>query len=318
MSETDTAVRTDGCGLRAYDYKWLSAVLTFVERRDIGGRPFLVNSKEGISAVDCNLTTGEWTATSEEVMNDKMAETWQQCEEKAGKKYGDITRRKWHLLKSYAINLFFYVLALFSLWRRVGTKMPAPYICLQTAFRCLYAGSWSEAMSVNALGFAGLASTAESKGLMGLFLLTRRLKKFALTYGLRAKERKQEKFDKEKTIIFVAVSGEGIAFSSAFIQSLLYVGLKVYVTAVGRTIGEKEIQKHVEKHFSYSIKRGHMKMSELKEKMENLHFYDEEMPESLITTERLGLVVNAAFSNDNGSVKRQISHLSSALHKVRT
>lgn len=169
---------------------------------------------------------------------------------------------------------------------------------------------------MNALGFAVLAATAESKGLMGLFLLTRRLKKFALTFGFEEKERKQEKFDKEATIIFVVVSGEGIAFSSAFIQSLLYVGLKVHVASMGKTVSEKELQRHVEKHFNYSVKRGHMTMAAVKEKMENLRFYATQIPKDLVTTERLGLVVNAVFSDDNGSVKRQILDLGSALRKV--
>ena len=316
MSKTETLVHTDGDGLRTYDYKWFSAVLTFIEHRNIGGRPFHVERREGSSAVECSVKLGEWTGVSEDALNEGSAESWQQCEEKAKKKYGDITSGKCRLIKSYLINLVFYILALFSLWRRVGTRMPAPYVCLQTAFRCLYAGSWLEAMSVNALGFTTLASTAESKGLMGLFLLTRKLKKFALTYGLKAKERKPQRFDKETTIIFVTVSKEGIGFSSAFIQSLLYSGIKVHVTAVGGNIGEREIRKQVEKHFSYALKRGRMKETELREKMENLQFYETQVPKNSIDRERLGVIVNAAFTNDKKSVEWLISDLRSALSKV--
>ena len=74
-----------------------------------------------------------------------------------------------------------------------------------------------EAMIINAQGFATLAITAESKNLMSLFCLTRKVKKQSLLFGLKPGI-KPKPFDRNSTRIIVAVSRKGLGFSAAFIQ----------------------------------------------------------------------------------------------------
>ena len=192
--------------------------------------------------------------------------------------------------------------------------MPAPYACLQTTFRCLYAGSWMEAMGLNALGFASMATTAETKSLMMLFLVTRKLKKFALMFGLDADAKPQGNLDTQNTAVFVLISKAGLQFSSAFIQSLLYAGFKVYVFDVGENISKKKVSELVNHHFHYALKRGYMKLPEVEAKMERLRFLDldifreQEMAEG---AKQLCIVVSTLFLSEEagGSAEALASQL---------
>ena len=151
--------------------------------------------------------------------------------------------------------------------------------------------------------------TAESKSLMNLFLVTRKLKKFALTFGLGSSEKSPEKLDKENTAVYVLVSKTGLHFSSAFIQGLLYAEWEVRVYEVSQGI-RRELQSLVRKHFNYALKRGHLKMEEVQERMEKLRFIS---AVDRNDGKQACLVVNAAFSEDTNEA---ISTLLSQFPKV--
>lgn len=313
---TQTSVERKGeSGQMVYDYQWLSSLTSCVSKRKIGSKPFDLKTTS-VSPTADSVTREEISIPEkEEEVVAKLLESWEKCEEKAVRKYP----RKEGWLKTclkYLVNMLIYATAVFQVWRKFRFTMPAPYLCLQTTFRCFYTQSWMEAMSLNALGFASLASTAESKSFMGLFLVTRKLKKFALTFGSKGKKKLQEKFDKETTGIFVAVSEKGLGFSSAFIQSLLYSGLEVHFTAVDANtqVTKAQICNLVSKHYDYALKKRHMTSSRCKAQIERLHWHlPSGIPQQQVKTI---ILVNAAFSRDSGAINELKSVLKSVVPKV--
>lgn len=294
---------------KSYEYKWLSNLLACVEQKKIGKRLIQVRSSKGISAVDITVNEERKMGllTEEELMSE-LSGKWEECEAKAAVKY-PASRGKVKIFLSYLGNVMFYTIALFQLLRQVRFRMPAPYACLQTAFRCLYAGSWMEAMSTNALGFANVATTAETKSLMMLFLATRKLKKFALTVGLDADTTPQGNLHPQDTTIFVLISKAGLKFSSAFIQSLLYADFTVYAVDAGENISEKTVCASVKRHFNYSLKRGHMKLSQVEAKMEQFHFLGSDISNEQKSVEgrKLCVVVNSLFLGEVEGVPEELA-----------
>ncbi len=307
MVTTDTTARDHGHGLRSYDYKWFSSILACIEGGKLGKKTFDVCERDGLSAVDACLNAAELNFISEDVMMAALVGNWEACERKAARKYPRQGRGgRWSLAREYLVNVFFYLVALYQLWRRVGFTMPAPYTALHTTLRCLYAGSWLEAMQLNALGFVSVATTAEAKSLSSLFLLTRKLKGHSLAYGLDPSKKTQaalEKLDKENSVVLVTVSKEGMGFSSAFTQSLLYSGLEVHAVCSGQQATVTEtFRKMVRKQFDYSLKRGHLKEAEVRSKMDRLHLFSRssELAKGLaqVGDKQRCVVVHASFSGE--------------------
>lgn len=317
MPNMETVVRKEQKGGegKSYEYKWLSGLVACVEQRKVGKRLFHVCTRPEalvVEAITVNVD-GAMGSLSEEELMSRLSESWEECEAKAAVKY-PTPPGKGRLIPSYLLNTVFYIVALLQLLKQVRFRMPAPYACLQTTFRCLYAGSWMEAMALNALGFASMATTAETKSLMMLFLVTRKLKKFALMFGLDADAKPQGNLDIQNTAVFVLISKAELQFSSAFIQSLLYAGFKVYVVDVGENISRKKVSELVNRHFHYALKRGYMKLPEVEAKMEGLHFLnldifrEQKMAEG---TKQLCIVVNALFLSEEagGSAEALASQL---------
>ena len=297
---------------KSYKYKWLSGLLACVDQRKVGKRLFHVCTRpEALVAEAITVSVeGEVGTLSEEELTSRLSESWEECEAKAALKY-PTPRGKGRLILSYLLNTVFYIVALLQLLKQVRFRMPAPYACLQTTFRCLYAGSWMDAMALNALGFASMATTAETKSLMMLFLVTRKLKKFALMFGLDADAKPQGNLNVQDTAVFVLISKAGLQFSSAFIQSLLYAGFTVHVVDGGENISKEKVSELVEHHFRYALKRGYIKLSEVEAKMEQLRFlnldisWEQKMAEG---TKQLCIVVDALFlSEEAGGVPEALA-----------
>ena len=272
MTSTETTATHLGERTYSYDYKWLTNILACVDKKRIGKKEILVESQhKDLVAVDSIVVSEEVSdESSEDELMSALGKHWIDCERKAIEKYPASTGRV-RLALSYLVNSIYYLLALVQLWRQVGSKIPAPYICLLTVFRCLYAGSWKEAMVLNSLGFSLLATTAESKGFMSLFLLTRKLKRLAVDFTLDQKE-KPPVISKESTNILVLTSEHGLAFSSVFVQGLLYTGFEVRVVDVSEKLTKSKVENLVRKHFNYSLKRHHLSEKDVQQKLSLLSF----------------------------------------------
>ena len=269
MTSTETTATHLGEDKYSYDYKWLTNILACIDRKTIGKKEIHVASQQkDLVAVD-SIVVSEDVLDEDELMT-TLGDHWTDFEKKAVEKY-PATRGRVRLTLSYLMNTIYYLLALVQLWRQVGSKIPAPYICLLTVFRCLYAGSWKEAMGLSSLGFSLLATTAESKGLMNLFLLTRKLKRLAVNFSLNERE-KPPVISKEITNILVLTSQRGLSFSSAFIQGLLYSGFEVRVVDVSERLTKSKVENLVRRHFNYSLKRHHLSQEDVQQKLSLLSF----------------------------------------------
>eukprot|EP00731_Ephydatia_muelleri_P016605 Em0009g1029a len=275
---------------RSYKYQWLSCILDSVEKGRLGGKPLALEYGNGTDAVEMGMGNGR-DAISEEELWEKLGSSPGQVEAKARRKYP----REAGVLGStadYLADFAVYVVAVFQTWRKVGSVMPAPYACLQTTLQCYHTPGWIQAMMVNATGFSGLASTAEAKGLMGLFLLSRRLKKFALTYGVGFADT-PVKFDAGGALVVVVVTSEWTRHPIAFVQGLLYAGHTVAMVVVSGELDSDRLVEQVKQHFGYSLKKGHLSMEEVEGKMKRLHYFQSELPSKMVDGLSSVVLVNA-------------------------
>ena len=255
----------------SYEYTWLIDILEFVKQRGIGNKPATLNKDVcEIYPPVAPMEGEEILSLTEDELN-SVFKPWNECEEKLSRKYKS-TRSIFSITVGFFINLLFCFITLIQIWRSVGLRMPAPYICLLTTLRCYYAGSWMEAMALNAVGFSTIAATAESKSLMHLFLSTRRLKKVALWFGL---EQGLKAHDILNTKLVVLVSKRGMKFSAAVIQGLLYNRLSVYAIDVSGQLQQRNIIQEIHHLFQYSVKRGHMTDKDVDECISQLSFHSE-------------------------------------------
>lgn len=279
LSRTQSILKTSSreSGSALYDYQWLSEILNLVELRKIGNRPLVIEKRDITTAVSASMKGGKLAdvGMTEDELVKQLSMDWEKCEAKAKLKFPQHTRTKgpFQFLLSYLLNSMFYTLAIFQLLWKVGMKMPAPFASLQTAFRCYYAGSWLEAMSLNALGLATLIVSAESKSLMSLFLGTRRLKKLAVNFGLKSPE-KGLSFSEQQCSVIVMVSRDFINIWSAFVQGLLYNGIAVNVVIVDNSLRVSNVRSVIRAHFDYAVVRGRTSLSTVDEQMLLLSCYE--------------------------------------------
>ena len=265
VDETDT-VNVSSEVTSSYAYKWLSEFVRFIKIKKIGEKPFSLSYAPKQSYCDVKIDS-----VSDDQIKTTFLEASGEYERKATLKYPRKDGR-FYKMGSFIANMFFYMLALLQLWKTVGFRMPAPYLCLQTVFRCFYAGSWTEAMSLNAFGFALLCKTAESKNLMRLYLLTRKLKKFALSLGeALIPPGSRTSMDKNDTAIYCVVTTKCLRFSSSFVQGLIHSGFEVCVVDFHNNMDCNKFRALVRKQFDYSIRRGHLTSQAVKQKMCKLH-----------------------------------------------
>ena len=252
---------------RCYQYNWLLMFLDFVDRKKIGNKTFRL--KEDYMVQKCKGRRKDSNLLPEDDLLADLGESklW---DEKCQKKYPQKTGRL-RAICCYIANLVFYMLAVIQLWWKVGTLMPAPYDCLQTTFRCFYAGNWLEAMSLNAQSFSTLVTTAESKSLMNLFLVTRKLKKCALNFGLQGSDQLRP-FSKDSDKVFVLISKRGLGYASAYVQSLMYSGLSVSLVDVYDEVVKEKVCSVIKKGYRYALKRRYINEAEVNEQFNRLSY----------------------------------------------
>lgn len=222
---------------------------------------------------------------SEEVMLSEIAQNWEECERKSQLKYPRRSGRLRAFLEFF-LNAFFYSVTILQLWRRIGLRMPAPYSCLQTVLRCFYAGSYLEAMTINARGMSHLIASAESTALMYLFLATRKLKKLATSFA--AKSKKVLQFKDLNASVIVLVSKDLLNLSVPFVQTVLYSGIPLTMI-VDATVDRSRLPGLIRDHFKYALKRRYISTSEVDEKMNLL-----QVCEAAEVEERLGEYENSS------------------------
>ena len=302
---------------RSYKYQWLSCILDSVEKGRLGAKPLALEYGNGTDAAEMGMGNSLDTI-SEEVLWEKLGSSPGQVEAKARHKYP----RETGVLGStvdHLMDLAVYVAAMFQMWQRVGSVMPAPYACLQTTLQCYHAPGWIQAMMLNAVGFSGVASTAEAKSLMGLFLMSRRLKRFALTYGVGFADT-PAKFDVGGALVVVVVTSEWIRHPIAFVQGLLYAGHTVATVTVSGELDCDHLVEQVNQHFCYSLKKGHLSMEEVEGKMKRLHCFQSELPSKMVDGLSSVVLVNATGGENTHAAKVQsiVSMVMSKNVKVRT
>lgn len=303
----------------SYNYEWLTSVLTCLDRKKVGQKDILVESQHSELVATESIDVIKEGQDSEDELMMFVGRNWKDCERKAIEKY-PVRRGLVHLVLSYLMNSFFYAMVLLKLWWQVGSRMPAPYICLLTVFRCLYAGSWKEAMILNSLGFSLLAVTAESKGLMSLFLLSRKLKSLAVGFGLGPTEKPQG-VSSENTTILILISKQGLPFASAVIQGLLYSGFKVRVVDVSESLAKPHVENVVQKLFDYSVKRKRLSKKDVAQKLSLLTLnhssdIDEALLDDIVATGNVVFVADCSLSEKG--VKEIVSFMKKHIRHVRT
>ncbi len=268
MSDTHTLVTSTGEKSCSYDYKWLDGLLSLIECKAIGKREFLVgSSRTDLVAMDTiNVYEEVRVRDIEKELIGEFGELWSEYEYKASIKYP--TRGYMDWLTYDLLNTGLYVLSLAQLWWTAGSQYPSPYICLLTAFKCASAASYREAIALNSLGFATLAISAESKSLMSLFLLTRKIKQLAVHFEL-GEDENPPRFNKD---VMVLISDRGLSYSSVFVQGLLFAGFEVRVVDLSESINKRELEELIRKYFAYSVDRGHLTSEGVEEKLSHLSF----------------------------------------------
>ena len=276
---------------KSYKYQWLSCILDCVEKGQLGDKPLVLEYGNGTDAVGVGIGKDQ-DAISEQELWDRFGSCLWQSEAKVRLKYprvaGMLAPMATHLMDSAA-----YVVAAFQTWGKIGATMPAPYACLKTTFQCCHVPDWAQAMTMNAVGFSSVASTAEAKGLMGLFLLSRRLKRFALTYGVEFRD-VPVKFDVTSALVVVMVSSEWARYPIAFAQGLLHAGHTVAMVPISGGLDCDQLVEEVRQHFGYSLKRGHLTMEEVEGKMKRLLCLQSDLPGKVLEGVASVVVVNAA------------------------
>lgn len=259
-----------------YEYEWLSSILSCIDDGKIGKKKLEIEKRDGVTAVSALVSESQLlNSITEETLIESFSENWNENEKKAELKYPRDEFGTFRSLFEVVLNGIYYMLAVFQVWKMVGFNMIAPYACLRTTFRCYYSGSWFEAMLLNGMGMASLIVSAESKGLMFVFVIARKLKKLALNFGLKSDEQVVP-FSKQNCSIIIFVTNDLLYLSSAFIQGLLYHDIPTHVVIVESSLKKSTVSKEIEDLFDYSLLRHHLSVQEVKEKMNlmTLHMYN--------------------------------------------
>lgn len=304
-----SGLRDDGNAF--YEYQWLSGILMCIENRVIGKKPFTITQHKDTTAVGATVDVVQLSGRiSEEVMMSAVSENWQECERKAELKYpreSGCCRVLWH----FVCHVLVYTLTFLQLWRKVGFKMVAPYACLHTTLRCLYAGTWQQAMSANAHGMAALIASAESSALMNLFLVTRKLKKLAMNFGLQTPG-DNTSFKQMDCSVVVYVSNDMLPLSMPFVQSLLFNKITVTVVA-DKTVRQVMVSATILEHFNYALKRKYISNAEVDGRMSLLSVCDESGMMKCVEESGCTSVLVVSASSQSFPVENILQH-SSKVH----
>ena len=251
------SVKEDG-STGCYSYEWIKELMQCIESGHIGKKAFKLNYPRSTAVPPDRIVINLPNLTEEELMQTQNI-SWSSCDAKALKKfrYRPAVNSTLSSPLHFIIDFITYAICVIQLRRRIGETMPAPYSALLCAWRCYNVSNIQEGVAESSSRFAHLVETAESKCLMSLFLLQRRLKKLSP---------ETPPTDVTRVIVITDATGD---YSTAFIQSLLYNN----ITTVGVLLtGEwNALVANVEKLFQYSLTRGHMTKKGVQEKMKLLY-----------------------------------------------
>lgn len=267
--ETDFHSAIPDSNSRIYKYEWIEELQNCIELGRIGRKKISVRfTGSDTSSVYHKISLPN---LDEEEMTKCIDLEWSDCDRKAEMKFPNRPSIKPTIFSPviHFKNYVIYVVSALQLWRKVKGRMPAPYGILENTWVCYNTPSIQNAVAINSLGFSKLVQTTESKSLMCLFFLSRQLKKKALSYG----SSNVPDIKANQTAIYVVVGKEGLRYSSAFVQSLLYCDLNVFVILKTDQLWNRLVQT-VEKYFDYAVSRGHMTKEDVKKKVARLHLFN--------------------------------------------
>ena len=252
---------SEGC----YDYEWVDELVQCINIRAIGRKRLTVNVR-GMSS-EPPVVAVVMPHLTEDALAEKLSVSWPACEKKSLEKYGSRASVCPSLSTpvGYAKDWLIYAVSAYQLWKRVGHVMPAPYHVLRTAWLCHNTPSWYDAIVTNATGFSKLVETAESKGLMWLFLVARQLGKEAIE---SARGSNSENGNRSKPEVVIFVDSKGVWYSSGLVQALIYVDISVRVVVMeDNGIISDSMKSAVTRLFTYAVRKGYITKNEAKQKI---------------------------------------------------
>ena len=243
-----------------YNYEWVEELIQCINAKAIGRKRLTVNVSGTPSVVAMAMPR-----LSEDALSEKLSISWPALEKKSLTKYGNRASVSPTLGSpvSHAKDWLSYAAAVYQLGKTVGRAMPGPYQVLQTTWLCYNTPSWYDAIVSNTAGFSKLVVTAESKGLMWLFLMARQIGKEAVE---QARGSNQENKSQSNPEVVILVDSKGVQYSSGLVQALVYVDISVRVVAMEDTI-VGNMRPAVTRLFDYAVKKGYITKVDAKQKI---------------------------------------------------
>ena len=266
---------------------WMKELVQCVQRGRIGKRAFLLDRQTKPHSSDSlsELTSKIFSWGPER--NDELLHiSWSMCEEKFVKKY------KSSYLQSNPLVLgILFSLAKRSVQSSLGNTLPAPYKCLETTAKCIQCATLQEAVKESAKGFAQLATTTESKCLMGLFLQAKTVKHKSERCYFSGDSDQISSIEKDNMCAVVPLSSDWV-FGGCLVQAVLYAGVRVVlVTDSPSDDGLPDKWRlQIVQEFKYAVTKGRLSQEEvnhlIKEKLScirNDHFIEKckDLPSSV-------------------------------------
>lgn len=251
-------------------YDWLNELVGCIEGKELGNKQLAVSLRGGMAVISLP-PVDRMTA---ETLIEQIHPSWQASEKKVQIKFPfSPSSNSCISAVTYIYHLVVYILMAFQLWRKVGGAFSAPYYLLRTVWQCYHAPTWLQATTLNAVGFVQLVMKAECKGLMGLFLSSRQLKKQVLSYGREPKDRESEAVAQDISVV-VVLSQKRLTYGAAFVQSLLYARLNVLVVLAEEELTkDKVVEAEIRRLFRYAVRKGYTNQREVEKRMRGVISY---------------------------------------------
>ena len=252
-------------------YDWINHLVGCIEERRLGWKQLAINLRRGLAVVSLPSVNRMTT----ESLIEELHPSWQTCEKKVQAKfpYGPSSRTLVSAV-AYVYHLVLYVLTAFKLWHKVGGAFSSPYYLLRTVWQCYHAPDWLQAVTLSTVGYVQLVMKAECKGLMGLFLSSRQLKKQVLNYGSEQKDRQEREAAAEDVSVVVVVSQNRLTYGAALVQSLLYAKLNVLVVLAEEELAKgKVVESEIKQIFGYAVRRGYIGEKEVENRLRGVVSY---------------------------------------------
>lgn len=255
-----TGTQSTLAGTGHYNYEWVDELVQCINVKAIGRKRLSVNVSGTPSVVAVAMPR-----LSEEALTERLSIWWPALEKKSLTKYGNRGCACPTVCSPvrYGRDWLSYAASVYQLEKRVGGVMPAPYQVLRTTWLCYNTASWYDAIITNATGFCKLVGTAESKGLMWLFLMSRQIGKVAVEL---ARGSDGENGNRSSPEVVILVDSKGVWSSSGLVQALLYADVSVRVVVMEGNITDT-IRQTVTRLFDYAVKKGYVTKMNAKQKV---------------------------------------------------